>query len=189
MVDIETTGTKSYDHNAIIQIAAVKFNYDTEMVSDNIFNMCLAIPAKRYWEEGTREWWNKHRPHILQDIRARAMPADQVMRAYHKWLLEDYPMNDEGLRFWGKPTHFDFSFIASYLDDYGLLNPCHYRFARDQNSFMAGLSGSPNHISLEDEIEFKGDAHNAIYDTFHQIKVLFAAKNKYLSLEVLNVDS
>jgi inhibitor of KinA sporulation pathway (predicted exonuclease) len=186
MVDVETTGTTSFDHTAMIQLAAVKFNFETEDVSMDFFNQSLAIPPNRFWDKGTEAWWKRQKPHILQNIQASAQPPEQVMRAFHVWLLKDYPHTDDGLRFWGKPTHFDFSFVASYFNQYELSNPCHYRSARDLNSFMSGLSGSPDTLGMENQVEFHGDEHNALDDTLHQIKMLFAAKQRYQSVEIIH---
>lgn len=185
MVDLETTGA-NFDHNAVIQIAAVKFNYDTEDVSPDFFNACLSIPPKRYWDEGTRQWWSRNPAHILKGIQAAARPPEEVIREFYHWLLKDYPNGQEGLRFWGKPTHFDYSFIASYFEQYGLTNPCHFRDARDLNSFVAGLSGSPQKIPFEKEIEFEGDEHNALHDTLFQLKALFTVKKRFQSVEVIH---
>jgi len=188
MVDIETTGTSSFDHNAVLQIAGVKFNFETEDVSHDIFNASLAIPPGRFWDKDTEAWWKKQKPHILQNIIIASRPAQEVMKEYHTWLLRDYPMTDDGLRFWGKPTHFDYSFLASYLNQFGLQNPCHYRSARDLNSFMAGMSGSAETLNMERTVEFEGDQHNAIHDSLFQIKMLFAAKRRFTSMEVIGAN-
>lgn len=185
MVDIETTGTTSFDHTAIIQLAAVKFNYDTGEIDTNFFNQSLLIPEGRFWDEGTKNWWSKQKPHILANILATGRPAGEVMREFYDWLLADYPATDDGLRFWGKPTHFDFSFVASYFHQYGLTNPCHYRSARDLNSFMAGLGGTANTANMEKQVDFDGDEHNALHDTIYQIKMLFARKAMFTSCETV----
>jgi hypothetical protein len=188
MVDVESTGTTSFDHTAIIQIAAVKFNYHTEEVSSSMFNASLSIPPGRFWDAGTREWWGKQKAGVLQGIQATARNPETVIREFYSWLMADYPTNDDGLRWWSKPSHFDYSFIASYFNQYGLTNPCHYRAVRDMNSFMAGLSGDPLHPTMEKEIPFEGDEHNALYDSFHQLKVLFAQKAKWTACETIASD-
>ncbi len=183
MVDVETTGTTSFDHTAILQIAAVKFNYETEEIDTNFFNASMTIPSTRFWDVGTREWWSKQKPGVLAGIMANGRHPQVVMREFYEWLLADYPQTDDGLRWWSKPSHFDYSFIASYFNQYGLTNPCHYRTVRDMNSFMAGLSGSPNHPTMEKQIDFDGDEHNALYDSIHQLKVLFAQKHRWTACE------
>lgn len=184
MVDIETTGTNS-ERNAIIQIAAVKFNYATGTVSDNFFNRCLAVHPGREWDFDTRGWWMKQ-GNVLETIQARAEDPYTVMRAFYDWLLADWPSErPEGLQFWGKPTHFDYVFIASYFKMFGLENPCHFRYARDLNSFMAGLRGDTAHPAFEDDPQMDGPAHDALFDTLHQIKLLMHAKSKVVTASIV----
>jgi hypothetical protein len=179
MVDVETTGTTSFDHTAIIQIAAVKFNFQTEEIDTNFFNASLTIPPGRFWDKGTKEWWAKQKPHILQNILATGRNPAVVTREFYDWLLVDYPST--GLHFWGKPTHFDYSFVASYFNQYGLSNPCHFRDARDLNSFMAGMAGTNETQNLEKDVPFDGDEHNALHDSIFQIKMLFEQKSRFTS--------
>jgi inhibitor of KinA sporulation pathway (predicted exonuclease) len=51
---------------------------------------------------------------------------------------------------------------------------------------MSGLSGSPDTLGMENQVEFHGDEHNALDDTLHQIKMLFAAKQRYQSVEIIH---
>lgn len=174
MVDIETTGT-SPDHGAIIQLAAVKFNLLERTVdATDLFDRCLEIPAKRWWDEGTREFWMKQPRHIIQGIYSRMEDPLSVMTEFGEWVGYSNP---EPPRFWGKPTHFDYSFIASYFNQFGVLNPFHYRYARDMNSFISGLYANPDVQKIE--VEFQGDVHNAIFDVLHQIQTLFEAMDRH----------
>jgi hypothetical protein len=184
MVDIETTGT-NYERNAIIQISAVKFDYVTGQVSTDFFDRCLHIHPGRVWDGECRAWWQRQ-GNVLQEIQSRAEDPYTVMRAFYDWLLVDWPSGRrEGRQFWAKPTSFDHAFLAHYFNMFGLDFPCHYRFARDVNSFIAGLSGSPDHVTIEEELSFEGDAHNAIFDVLHQIKVLLHAKEQHVRCEVI----
>ena len=70
MVDLETTGS-NFDRNAIIQIAAVKFNYETEEVSTDFFDRCLHVHPGREWDPETRAWWQGN-GNVLQQIQGRA---------------------------------------------------------------------------------------------------------------------
>lgn len=177
MVDIETTGT-DYGRNAIIQISAVKFDYDSEMVSDDFFDRCLHIHPGREWDPSCAEWWKKQGG-VLTQIQARAEDPYTVIRTFYDWMLKDWPSTKEGLRFWAKPTSFDHAFLSHYLNMFKLDMPCHYRYARDLNSFMAGMRGSPAHPDFErEEPVFQGDAHNALHDVLHQIRLLFAMKRE-----------
>jgi len=188
MVDIETTGNDNFERHAIIQIAAVKFNYDTGEISDDFFDRCLRIHPGREWDPGTREWWRKQ-GNVLQTIEARMEDPALVIHDFYHWLLKDWPKGrsdrNEGLQFWSKPTHFDFTFLASYLRMFGYVNPVGFRYARDMNSFMAGLSGNPAHPQMAEEIPFDGPAHNALFDCIHQIKTLLAMKGRFTRAEIL----
>lgn len=176
MVDIETTGT-SPDEAAIIQLAAVKFNLAEGTVdSANMFNRCLAIPPKRFWDEGTRQWWGQQKREILHDIYARMEEPRTVLQAFADWSGYNHA---EPLRFWGKPTHFDYSFIQSYFTQFEIMNPYHFRFGTDMNSFIRGLACDSSVPTFK--IDFQGDAHNAIFDVLNQIDTVFKAKEHYTS--------
>lgn len=185
MVDIETTGTSSFDHTAILQIAGIKFNYATMDVDLHMFDRSLSIPHGRYWDKDTEMWWMRDKAAVLKEIQGRAQHPALVMKAFYDWLLKDYPDNPDGLRFWAKPPHFDFSFIASYFKQYGLANPCAYNKTRCLNSTIAALRGTAEHWPLENELDFDGQQHNALMDCLHQIKVLREAKERTSQSEYL----
>ncbi len=176
MGDIETTGTDP-NHAAIIQICAVRFNLETREVDPNVFNRCLSMKARRFWDEDTKKWWGKM-PDTYKSIVAKMEPPEQVMRGLVDWVGTDQ------LRFWGKPITFDFSFIDSYFKDYGIVNPFHWRSARDLNSYIAGLRHNAEHPDTS-YVEFEGTAHDAFYDAFHQIKVLFSEMDRNVKASVL----
>ncbi|WP_419902160.1 3'-5' exoribonuclease domain-containing protein [Kiloniella sp.] len=166
MVDIETTDTMP-DRGAIIQLAAVRFNLEKRTVdAKDMFDRCLKMPPTRRWGEDTRKWWSEQNQEVYRSITSRAEDPGLVMKDFCTWA---YPQ--DSMRFWGKPTHFDFSFVASYCTDYGLHNPFHYRHANDMNSFLRGIY-HPREVD-EVDFQFEGDAHNAIHDVLNQIKYLF----------------
>ena len=168
MVDLETTGVTP-DESAIIQIAAVRFNVITgEVDGDDMFDRALMIPPKRFWDEGTRDWWYKM-PDILMSIMNRMEDPVVVTRDFFNWAR---PKDDDRtlLRFWSKPTHFDFMFLQSYSRQFQLNFPFDFRQAQDQNSFVRGLffPNPPPELSLN----FEGSAHNALFDVLHQIQTV-----------------
>lgn len=171
MVDIETTGTQP-NRSGMIQLAAVKFNLNERSVSSNFFNRSLIVPPWRSWDEDTRDWWSKQ-PDTLYKIIAKSEDPKIVMTDFSQWAMQPGGQ----LRFWAKPTTFDFMFVASYLKDYDLPNPFSYRDANDMNSYLRGLY-APQDIDRTDEPEMKGTAHDALFDTMHQIKVLFHHADK-----------
>lgn len=178
MVDIESTGNQNYERYGIIQIAAVKFNYKTEQVDADVFDRCLRLHPGREWDVGTRQWWAKQ-GNVLAQIEARAEDPHTVIHDFYQWLLKDWPSErQEGRQFWAKPTSFDHPFLVSYFKMFGYDMPCLFRYCRDLNSFMAGLKGDPAHPDFEgQEPQFQGDQHNALHDTLHQIRLLFAMKH------------
>ncbi|HQT78200.1 MAG TPA: 3'-5' exonuclease [Rhodopila sp.] len=166
MVDLETTGLAP-DFNAVIQISAVKFNLDTHAVDTNFFNQCLSIPPTRWWDEGTRQWWGKQ-PDVLRGIYARMRSPATVMAEFYEWA------RDQELRFWAKPLSFDFPFVQSYFREFGPAMPFDFRKGRDLRTFMAGIA-YPFAPFPEASIPFEGSVHDAIFDTLHQLKILYAA--------------
>lgn len=186
MIDTETTGKKP-GRNAIIQISAVKFNYETGEVSPDFFDRCLHVHPGREWDPDTRAWWTKQ-GQVLHTIQQRMEDPYTVVKAFYDWLLDGWPPKDvraEGVQFWSKPTHFDFPLIADYFEMFGLDMPTHYRYARDMNSFLAGLAGHPRHVPIEDELPNEGPSHNALYDVIHQVKTLLVAKDRFPKVEIL----
>lgn len=165
MVDIETTDTQP-DRGAILQISAVKFNLKEGTVCPEFFDRCLRVPPHRRWSESTRNWWLEQRQETLMDILKR---GEDWLKVINDFADFGYPQNH--LRFWSKPTHFDYSFLSSYFSDAGLAQPFHYRTATDMNSFLSGLY-YPNEVPKA-QIEFDGAVHNALFDTLNQLKVLF----------------
>ena len=168
MVDVESTGL-SFDHSAVIQIAAVKFNLKERTIGE-MFDRCLLIPGNRFWDEGARQFWMK-KPEIFQSIQARMEPVKPVLDDFYAFARAESmdPI------MWGKPTHFDHSILSSYYREYGPQMPFHYRQANDMNSFMRGMYHPASPPPFEIDLPFDGPAHNALFDCIHQIKVLFHA--------------
>lgn len=174
MIDTETSGTNP-EINGLLQISAVKFDYKTRSVQPytDFFDRCLRLPKNRYWEEGTREWWGK-RPQVLRGIMARGEDPQVVMKDFFDWVGYQ---NSAPVRFWAKPTTFEWGYFASYARQFDLQTPFHYRWATDMNSFIRGMAGDP---SVESHyVPFEGEAHNAIFDVLNQINCLFDAGTKY----------
>lgn len=173
MVDIETQGT-SPGFSGILQIAAVKFNLDTEEFDPDVFDRCPAPLPNRFWSEGTKEFWGKF-PKVLSGIYARQEDPRPVFEDFGQW-VSGY---DTPLRFWSKPLSFDWPFIASHYEQLGLEMPFHYRTARDLNTYIACCNDRrAEHVSMREvEDAHTGSLHNALSDCVLQIKMLFAAKN------------
>lgn len=166
MVDIETTGTDQ-QFNYMIQIAMVRFNLAKRTIyMGEFFDRCLLPAPNRYWQESRRtNFWAK-RQEVFKSIQARMEDPATVLKAAAEFA-------GEGSRFWGKPTHFDHSFLDSYFKQYDMQIPFHYREATDMNSFIRGRYFPEFPPNWEKDLPFQGEAHNGLHDCFHQIKVLF----------------
>lgn len=169
MVDMETTGT-SPESTAMIQLAGVRFNLETQDVDPVFFDECLSIPGNRRWDQDTLEWWGTM-PELLSSILGRARDPKTVLEEFHQWAGRDLDVQPI---LWAKPTHFEFPFIESYNKQFGLPSLFHYRFAENLLTHCRA-KGFPE---LDAELEFEGEAHNAIHDVLHQVKVLFEANNR-----------
>lgn len=182
MVDLETTGV-SPDRTAILQVSAVKFNLSKGTVCPQFFDRCMSMPGHRFWDESTRNWWAKQKPAVLRDILMRQEPCDKVLIDLANWARQN-----PTITFWSKPTTFDFTFLQSYYNDIGVISPFHFRRCKDMRSFLDGLYYEQGGLAdgYEGEVEFVGEAHNALADTLHQLKVLFHFVNKKGNL---NADS
>lgn len=168
MVDLETTGLNA-GRNAMIQLAAVRFNLEEDgSLSPDFFDECLRIPKWRSWDEGTRNWWlgDATRRKILEGIQARMRDPKEVIEQFRDWVFEsDSPV------FWSKPSHFDWGFVQSYCEDFGVVVPFHYRYANDMNSFIRGIHAPEEPPGIS--VPMRGDAHNALYDVINQIETLW----------------
>jgi len=180
MVDLETMGTSPSD-TGIIQLSAIKFNYETGEIGD-CFDRCPMPLPRRRWDDATRDFWLGKNRKVYEGIVTRAEPGVQVFNDFDQWVLEG---RNAEYRFWSKPLSFDWPFLASHYEQLGRTMPFHYRYARDMNSFIAALHGSAEHVSYEDIVPFEGDKHNALHDCAWQIDCLLHAKSKHVYATVV----
>lgn len=172
-VDLETTSVDP-EHGAILQIAAVRFNYQTGAIGP-AFDRCLWMPGNRYWSESTREFWARF-PETLEGIQARSEDPRLVMESFRDWLIDTGPAMVPQ-RLWAKPSHFEYPFLQSYSRQFEVELPFHYRNVVDLNSYTRGLADDPGANPIEWDVEFEGEVHNAIDDVLHQIRVTLLAKH------------
>jgi len=175
MIDLETTSTDP-THGAIIQLAAVQFDWEAGTIG-SVFDRCMYLPDNRFWAEDTRTFWGEQKPEILDSIFDRAEDPAHVIPAFVEWTRTLTVTGS--LRMWAKPISFDFPFLASYLRQYGYTNPFHFRDAIDMQSFIRGMRRAPGAAAFDNEVPFEGDAHNALDDTFHQIRIALTAKGTF----------
>ena len=166
MVDLETTGVQP-EHTNILQIAAVRFNLKEGTVDPNVFDMCLYPSPNRFWDEGTRSWW-QDKAEILEGIYARMVPAKFVLEKLSAWVGPD------PVTLWAKPSSFELPFLQSYYREHELVCPFHYRRVMDQNTFIKARHYPDAPPNYEYDIPFEGTVHSALDDVWHQISVVAA---------------
>jgi hypothetical protein len=169
MVDTETTGLYSPDSNGILQLAAIKFNFETGEIGP-FFDRCPALLPNRYWEEGTRRFWQVENAQLYHSFVMRAEDPAIVFSDFTAFVCGSPP-----LRFWAKPTRFDWPIVESHYTQLGLPMPFQHWNTRDLNTYIAARCGGVEHVDMS-HIEMEGTAHNALADSVHQLKMLFAAK-------------
>ena len=133
-LDIESTGTNP-NTAAIFQIGAVKFNLMTCEIGET-FKVSLKIPKNRYWSEDTRNFWAK-RFSLFNEITKDNVDAGEGFKKFINWVNKD-TLNP---RCWSKPLSFDLPFIASYCEQFDVVNPFNHWDHRDLRSFLMAIYG------------------------------------------------
>ncbi len=182
MVDLETTGV-SPDRNHLIQIAAVRFNLQTQEYDPNLFEVCLSPTANfRCWDEPTRQWWHdpEHQPLLDKIIENGVHPAI-ALDAFNIWLGENPPP----LVFWGNRNGFDYMFLQSYFKDFGKQFKFDFWNSKDLLSYTEGLfEGAGKPLFRKKDLPFEGNKHDAKDDTLFQLKYLLTCREMVKTLEV-----
>lgn len=171
MIDIESTGTDP-SHAAMIQLSAVRFDIEKQDIDTDMFDQCLLVPANRFWQEDTREWWAGQDQSIISSIWSRMREPAPVLREFAAWAMRD--LDGDKPILWAKPISFEWPFLQSYFKEYGVASPFHYSDCKDLRSVLYAR-GMP---TLDRDHPFEGPAHNAIFDVLHQIEVLFKCLEK-----------
>lgn len=173
MIDLETTGTDA-SHAAIIQISAVRFNFETGAIDPNIFDGYLTMAPGRFWDEDTRTWWYSTNKDLFAEIQSKGQDPGGVFRAFADWAWQ---AGGAGQRLWAKPVSFEWPFIQSYAREFNVTLPFHFRDAVDLNSFCRGVAHDPGARPFEKSLEFQGTEHNAIDDVMHQIRAALLVRH------------
>jgi DNA polymerase III alpha subunit (gram-positive type) len=161
--DIETDGWVP-GRNSMLSIGSAAYFSDKTLL--DTFTANLETLPDAVAEEDTMKWWGKH-PEAWEACRKDCRPADEVMKAYCKW-LKQLPGQ---IIFVGYPLAFDYPFVNYYLHRFADDNPFGFSgidirsFAmgfRGKNYRQSGKSYLPkrffddvphNHVALNDAIE------------------------------------
>lgn len=168
MIDLETTGTR-VDQNAVLQIAAVRFDLFTgDIDHEDMFCESLLMPPWRCWDEDTREWWARQ-PETYVNIMETAQPFQEVMQRFIQWYGRSKAIA------WSKPKRFDLKFLESMFKDIGAPVPWNYWDAKDLRTWI-GARYFPQAARIRQQDIQNDGAHDALMDVIHQIAWLFAVK-------------
>lgn len=180
MVDLETTGTNP-DRHCILQAAIVAFDWERGRIGPSV-SVNMEMPAWRSWDEDTRNWWARQDPAVFA-----AVTENPIHPFAGAKILSDFVRAHSGAlggpRMWAKPLSFEFPFVASLMRDANLDNPFFFRDAIDMQSFIRGSRFNPAANAFDREVPFVGDAHSALDDVYHQIRVALVAKARFVNPE------
>ncbi len=165
MIDIETTSTK---YNAcILSIGIVAFNlYSTSTTEDESESLELLIDKKSCDDlnlhtcENTMKWWSTQKP----EVRRRAFedgPRLSIKEALVK--LNDFCKKIKCKRYWAQGINFDYIVLENAYTQLNITPIWKFYQLRDSRTIQ--------HM-LEDTPKKPEDAHDAISDCKHQIKVV-----------------
>ncbi len=177
MIDIETASTK---YNAcILSIGIVAFNLYT-ISENNTDSMELLIDKKSCDDihlhtcENTMKWWSTQKP----QVRKRAFddgPRLNIKDALIK--LSDFCKKYKCKRYWSQGINFDYIVLENAYTQLQLTPVWKFYQLRDSRTIQHILTDTPNKPE---------DAHDAISDCKHQIKVIQYVYNKLMPSQMSN---
>ena len=159
MLDLETMGTKS--NSAIISIGAVEFNIQTGETGRNFYrNISLqsCIDIGLQMDADTIMWWMRQSDNARNSlIEIPPFSIQQALIDFKEFCNKDYQI-------WGNSARFDLGLLENAYDKIRI--PIPWKF--NQERCLRTLTSFNPEIKCN--IEFKGTAHNALEDCYHQIK-------------------
>lgn len=161
---LESTGTNT-DRNAILEIAAVRFDPVTGQFDENWFQGAVTMTYNRYWDERTRDYWQQN-PEEYQRLHSQGLPFETVWQRFLAWCQ---PIDN--LQLWCRPDRFVWNFIESYCLDYRQPNPFAFYNVTDYSSFVKGLH-HPNPVPQLDEIGDFDGYRNSLVRALTNIKLI-----------------
>lgn len=169
MTDTETGGL-DYSLSMVLSLCAIRFNLAKRKVDYRFFYQALQYQSNRYWDEQTRDWWAS-KGNVYAEMMKDSVPTEVGLQRFIEW------SRGQQLRYWSMPSHFDFAFWQRLFTQQGykqkFMDIFHYRATNDMNSFLRGAFFPEEVPDVWKVLTRHGPAHNALYDTLHQINVLF----------------
>ena len=177
MIDIETASTKN--NACVLSIGVVAFNLYT-ISEDNIDSLELLIDKKSCDDihlhtcENTMKWWSIQKP----EVRKRAFedgPRLSIRDALVK--LNDFCKKYKCKRYWSQGINFDYIVLENAYNQLNISPVWKFWQLRDSRTIQHMLTDTPNKPE---------DAHDAISDCKHQIKVIQYVYNKLMPSQMSN---
>lgn len=159
MVDIETMGTKS--NSAIISVGAVEFNIETGETGKEFYrNVTLksSVELGLNVDADTVMWW------MGQSEDARKSLVKEKPTTISQALADFGEFCNRGYQIWGNSASFDLGLLQDAYDKLNVEIPWDFRKERCVRTLV---SFAPE---IKKGMSFKGIAHNALGDCYHQIE-------------------
>lgn len=185
MIDVETTGMDA-NQNGILSIAAIPFNF-TGSLSESpalvcnraFYGVCnpIARPLRRTWDPKTLNFHIDKNTGLVDGEGDLIYSGSDAVEMFLEFTHFIATTCEHGVNFWAKPSHFDYPFVASHLDQLerkkeyadgmGYKTPLfHYRHVRD----LATVHSIIGKRDVEPLTE--GRAHNALADAHWQLSTI-----------------
>lgn len=161
MVDVETLST--HPNAVIIQIAAIKFEFSSDMTEQFIMNSSIksSTDLGLHVDTSTIEWWKSQPTSTLKSVTTGAVPIQDVMSKF-----VEFVGNPKDIVFWCNGMNFDFPIIESTCRALNIKTPWRYYNLRDARTVYAICNLDwKNYPRI-------GSYHNGLDDCLTQIKAL-----------------
>lgn len=159
MLDIETMGNKS--NSAIISIGAVEFDIETGKTGREFYrNVSLksSIDLGLNVDADTVMWW------MNQSDEARKSLTNEKAISINKALVDFREFCTKEYQIWGNSARFDLGLMQDAYNKADIAIPWDFRKERCVRTLV---SFKPE---IKKNLDFKGTAHNALADCYHQIE-------------------
>ncbi|HQX04984.1 MAG TPA: 3'-5' exonuclease [Flavobacterium sp.] len=159
MLDIETMGNKS--NSAIVSIGAVEFNIETGKTGKEFYrNVSLksSIDLGLNIDADTVMWWMNQSDDARKSLtNEKAISISQALVDFREFCTKEYQI-------WGNSARFDLGLMQDAYNKANIDIPWDFRKERCVRTLV---SFNPE---IKKNLAFKGTAHNALSDCYHQIE-------------------
>ena len=167
MLDLETMGTTP--GCPVLSIGAVAF--DAGGVREDHFYSAVKLAENPIVSAATLLWWldqNGYARSVLIEDQKTAPGAEEAYKAFSSWVVQ--ARGGMGLLdgVWANGASFDLPIIEHAMRGVGVAVPWSFHVHR----CFRTMKELPGARTASVEPEFKGPAHNALYDAIHQAEWL-----------------